>query len=79
MSTSKLYYDHARPSAFSTLNKLAAAVLKKNKSDVRACLEQQHANTLHNPEESVVPQPYTVTKVMDVGDCELLVVKSLTK
>jgi hypothetical protein len=45
MSASELYYNSAKPSACSTLDKLAAAVLKKNKSDVRAWLEHQDAYT----------------------------------
>jgi len=66
ISTSKLYYNLARPSGFSTLNKLATAVPKKNNSDVRAWLEKQdafahnrhHRHTSHSQtcEEAFRPQ-----------------------
>jgi hypothetical protein len=46
---SKLYYDPARPSTFSTFEKLRAATARKTKEpdDIRAWLEKQDAYTLH--------------------------------
>jgi len=51
MSTiSRLNYDIARPSAFSTLRKLRLATAKKKSADViKAWLEKQDAYTLHRP------------------------------
>ena len=34
MAARALYYNHEKPTAFSTLDKLAVALPKKNKSDV---------------------------------------------
>jgi len=80
MSTSKLYYDPAKPSAFSTLTKLAADIPKTNKSDVRAWLEQQDAYTLQRPvRKSFLRNLYTVTNGMDVWECDLLDVQYLAK
>ena len=65
--TSRLYYDPARPSAFSTLEKLRAAV--KYKRFVRAWLEKQDAYTLHRQVRKCFPRyRYSVTNVMDVWE-----------
>ena len=80
MSSGRLYYDPARPSAFSTFTKVAAAVGKNNKSDVRAWLEKQDAYTLHRPvRKRFARNPYSVNNVMDVWECDLLDVHPLTK
>jgi len=60
MTASKLYYDPAKPTAFSTFNKLTAAAAavktstttKLNKKNLRAWLEKQDPYTLqpHYPE-----------------------------
>ena len=79
--TIKLYYDPARPSAFSTAEKLrAAAVKKKDKKAVRTWLEKQDAYTLHRQVKKRFPRnPYSVTNVMDVWECDLVDVQSLSK
>jgi len=69
MSTiSRLYYDIARPSAFSTLRKLRVATAKNKSADViKAWLEKQDAYTLHRPERKrFARNPYTVFNVLDV-------------
>jgi len=79
-TTSSLYYDPARPSGFSTLPKLqaAAAVVgrkgtPKSVGFIRAWLEKQDAYTLHRPaRKRFARNPYTVTNVMDVWECDLL-------
>ena len=78
--TSKLDYDPARPSAFSTLEKLQAAFGKNKKNSVRAWLEKQDAYTLHRQVRKRFPRnPYSVTNVMDVWECDLVDVQSLGK
>jgi len=69
MSASRLYYNHNKPSAFSTLEKLAAAIPKKNKSDIRAWLEQQDAYTQNRPVRiRIMRNPYTVTNPTDLWE-----------
>ena len=75
--TRNIYYDHARPSAFSTFEKLRKAVRKKP-DDIRAWLQKQDAYTLHRQVRKRFPlNPYTVTNVMDVWECDLVDVRSL--
>jgi len=73
---SRLYYDHARPSAVSNLPKLRAAaavrseVTPQSTEYIRAWLEKQDAYKLHRPvRKRFTRNPYTVTKVMDVYEC----------
>jgi len=75
MATSRLYYDPAKPSAFSTFKKLRVAVKKENKKlrDIRAWLEKQDAYTLHIPVgKRFAHNPYSVNNVIDVWECDLL-------
>ena len=75
--TSKFYYDPAWSSAFSTLEKLRAAAVK-DKTSVRAWLEKQDEYTLHRQVTKRFPRnPYSVTNVMDVWECDLVDVRSL--
>ena len=79
---SRLYYDPARPSAFSTLRKLRSAMAKKKvKPDViRAWLEKQDAYTLHRQvRKRFARNPYTVSKMMHVWECDLLDVQAYAK
>jgi len=74
-SISKLYYDPARPSAFSTLQKLRLAA-KKGKPDViRAWLEKQDAHTLHRP----VRKRFARNPLIDVWEYDLLHVEPYAK
>jgi len=67
--TSKLYYDPARPSAFSTAEELHLAAGKNKKESVSAWLEKQDAYTLHRQVRKRFPRnPYSVTNVMDCGN-----------
>jgi len=78
MATSRLYYDPAGVSAFSTLNKL---LQKKNINlgKMRARLEKQDSYTLHRPvKKRFARNPYTLN-VMDVWECDLVDVRALGK
>ena len=88
MSASRLYYDPARPTGFSTLNKLAAAAAVKtsttttklNKKNLRAWLEKQDPYTLHRPiRRRFARNPYSVNNVMDVWECDLVDVRALAR
>jgi len=63
-TASRLYYDPARPTAFSTLRKLGVAAKKKKNiklHDIRDSLEKQEAYTLHRPiRKRFARNPYTV-------------------
>ena len=74
--TSRLYYDPALPWAFSSVEKLRAAV--KDKKSVRVWQGKQDAYTLHRQVRKRFPRnPYSVTNVMDVWECDLVDVRSL--
>ena len=87
MAASRLYYDPARPTSFSTLNKLTAAAAtavkpstKLNKKNLRAWLEKQDAYTLHRPiRRRFARNPYSVNNVMDVWECDLVDVRALAR
>ena len=80
MSTSKLYYVRAKPPALSIFEKLAAAIPKKNNSDVKARIEMQDAYTLHRPaRKRFLRNPYTVANVIEMWECHLSEVQSLAK
>ena len=69
MAAARYYYDPARPSAFSTAEKLWAAV----KKPVGTWLERQDAYTLHRQVRKRFPRnPYSVNNVMDVWECDLV-------
>jgi len=73
-----MYYNPQKPITFSTLDKLPAALPKKNKSDVKACLEYKNAYTMHRPaRRRFLRNPYTVSNLMDVWECDILDVQSL--
>ena len=73
ISDRALYNNPAKPSAFSTVDKLTGALSKKNKSEVRAWLEQQESYTTHRPvRKRFLRNPYTGSNIMDVWECQLL-------
>jgi len=75
-----LYYNPEKSTAFSTLDKLTAALPKKNKSDVKAWLQYQDAYTMHRPvRKRFSRNPYTVSNLMDVWECDILDMQSLAK
>jgi len=87
-SISDLYYDEGSPAVFSTLRKLRAAAVVESKKKgkpqtfvaTRAWLEEQDAYTLHRPvRKRFARNPYTVTNVGDVWECDLFDVKSYAK
>jgi len=79
---SELYYDKGSPAGFSTLRKLRAAEVAESRTkkvklqsvgSTKAWLEEQDAYTLHRPvRKRFARNPYTVTNVMDVWECDLL-------
>ena len=80
MTARALYYNPEKQSAFSTVNKHSAALPKKNKSDVKAWLEHQDAYTMHRPvRKRFLRNPYTVSNIMDLWECDLLDMQSLAK
>lgn len=56
LSTRKLHYGSARSSAFSTLEKLASAVPKRSKSDVRTFRKTRCINSAQTREEAFIAQ-----------------------
>jgi len=84
MASSRLYYDPAKPTAFSTLNKLDAAAVKKttnmNKKNLRGWLEKQDPYILHRPiRRRFARNPYSVNNVMDVWKCDLVDDRAVAK
>jgi hypothetical protein len=54
------------PTAFSTLDKVVAAIPRKNKSDVKEWLEYQDVYTTLRPSRRrFLRNPYTVTNLME--------------
>ena len=88
-SISDLCYDEASPAGFSTLRKLRAAEVAESKTmkgkpqsvgSTKAWLKEQDAYTLHRPVmKRFARNPYTVTNVKDVWECDLLDVHSYAK
>jgi hypothetical protein len=80
-----LYYEPSKPSAFSILAKLQAAVRQakgKNPSPrvTQDWLQQQDAYTLHKPVTKRFSRiPYTVNNVIHMGESDLLDVQNLSK
>jgi len=79
---SDIYYDEGSPAGLSTLPKLRAAEVSESKTkkgklqsvgSSKAWLEEQNAYTLHRPvRKRFARNPYTVTNVRDVWECDLL-------
>jgi len=87
-SISDLYYDAGSPAGFPTLWKLRVGEVAESKKKgkpqsvvaTRAWFEEQDAYTLHRPvRKRFARNPYTVTNVGDVWECDLLDVQSNAK
>ena len=83
--TAKLFYDPSKPSAFSSLAKLQAAI-KQTKGKIfplaktQAWLERQEAYTLHKSVRKHFPRnTYIVYNVMEVWQSEMLDVQNISK
>jgi len=73
MSARALHYNPTKPSAFSTVIKFSAALSRKKKYDITAWLELQEAYIIHRPvTERFLHNPYTVTNLFDMWECDLL-------
>jgi hypothetical protein len=80
MSATAIYYSPEKPTGFSTLNKLSAALPKKKKSDIIASQENQEDYTIHRPvRKRLRRNPYTVSNLMYVWGCDLLDLQSLAQ
>ena len=83
--TATLFYDPSKPSAFSSLAKLQAAIKQTRGENVQhaktqAWWERQDAYTLHKPVRKHFPRnPYIVTNVMQVWESDLLDVQNVSK
>jgi hypothetical protein len=83
----ELYYNPAGRSAYSTLSKLVAASKVASKptrgtksGDIRAWLLKQDAFTMHRTVRKRFPRnPYDVTNVMDVWECDVMDVQTISK
>jgi hypothetical protein len=72
----RLYNTLGLPIVFSTEDRLSAVV--RDRADVRKWLETQVAYTLHRPEGKKFPRnPYTISNLMDVRECDLIDVLNL--
>ena len=86
---SELYYDEGIPAVFSTLRKLRAAEVAESKTkkgkpqsvgSTKACLEEQDAYKLQTPvRKRFSRNPYTVTNIRDMWECDVLNVQSYAK
>jgi len=75
-----LYYNPEKPSAFSKVNKLSAALPKKKQSHFRAWLEHQEIYTMNRSvRKKCLSNPYTVSNIMHLWQCDILDVKSIAK
>jgi hypothetical protein len=82
----KLFYDVSKPTAFSTLANLQAAMERQAEgksvplAKTRSWLERQDAYTLHKTVRKHFPRNlYVVSNVMDVWEAELLDVQNVSK
>jgi len=85
---SDFYYDEGSPAGFSTLPTLRASEAAERKMKgkpqsfgaIKAWLEEQDAYTLHRPaRKRFARNPYKVTSVMYVWECDLLDVQAYAK
>ena len=75
-----VYYTPSNHSAFSTVKKLAAATKSKSKRDIKSRMLKQDSYTLHSSVRKRFPRnQYTVTNVMDVCECDLMYMQSVSK
>ena len=81
---SELYYDPAKPSALSSLEKLRHMAnrikLGWKPSQKKTWLESQETYTMHKQlRHRFARNPYTVNNILDVWECDLIDVQSLSK
>ena len=78
-----VYYDPRHEAAFGTLEKIKRVAKKTGVTkpgQVKPWLEQQDAYTLHRPVRKRFPRnPYSVDNIMDVLECDLVVVKPFSQ
>jgi len=84
---SDLYYDEGSPAGCSTLRKLRVAEVAESKKgklqsvcSTKTWLQEQDAYTLHRlVRKRFARNPYTVTNVRDMWECDLLNLQSYAK
>ena len=75
-----LYYTPSLPSAFGSVAKLRDAVTSQARRSVYGWLLKQDAFTKHRPTHRRFPRnPYTATNILDVWECDLMDMRSLSK
>ena len=80
MPARALYYNPAKPIAYSTLDNLSVALTKNSKSEVKAWLDIQDAYKMHRRvRKRFLRNHYTVTKLIYVWECDILDMQSLAK
>jgi hypothetical protein len=85
--TYRLYHDPARESGFASFKKLLHASRqqcnikqRKKLAEIKEFLERQVAYNLHRPlRRRIARNPYSVNNILDVWECYLLDVQSLSK
>jgi hypothetical protein len=74
----RLYYTLGLPTAFSSEDKLSADL--RDRAGVRKWLETQDSYKLHRPvRKEFLRNPYTISNLMDVWDCDLIDIPSLAR
>jgi hypothetical protein len=76
-----LYYAPDKLSGFASLLKLASESPRGTKrADTQRWLLQQDSNSLHRPlRKRFLRNPYTVTNIMDVLECDLIDIQNVSK
>ena len=76
----RLYYNPSLPSAFGSIARLRGAVTPQARRAVYGWLLKQDTFTKHRPTHKRFPRnPYTVTNILDVWECDLMDMRSLSK
>jgi hypothetical protein len=76
-----LYFAPDKPSAFSSLRKLASASPRGTKrADIQTWLLKQDIYALHRSvRKKFTRNPYNVTNIFDVWECDLIVIQNVSK
>ena len=76
----RLYYTPSLPSAFGSIARLRGAVPSQARRAVYEWLLKEDTFTKHRPTRKRFPRnPYTVTNILDVWECDLMDMRSLSK
>ena len=79
-ATKRFYYSPSLPSAYASVDKLAAALKAEPRSAVKEWLLKQDPFTLHRRSRKRFQRnPYTVTNIMEVWEADLMDMRTLSK